>query len=62
MLKYVFYIAVINHSQRIIIRDDRKDMKGCIAVYPRHMIDSITEYNFKDKRTKTYTLDEFLET
>ncbi len=65
MLKYVFYIALMKSilpfgQSRVIIRDDRKEMKSYLKAHPKQVIIDIVEYDFKNKVKKYYKLEEFL--
>jgi len=72
MIRNIIFIAILHYPafkhmmRRLVIRDDRaemlKEVKAIIKLESNLFnLEVIAEYNFKEKLTKYYTVDKFLE-
>lgn len=69
MINNIIFITVLVYTDsmsRLVIRDDRAEMKQKVKDIRQckskmYCIDCIAEYHFKERLTKYYTIDEFLE-
>lgn len=58
-------IACYDNLQRVIIKDNKKELKNFLNCHPNitvsvWIVKTIARYSFKSKRTKYYSLEEFL--